>query len=141
MDNGKLRVDPDVADSHVTEKQSEAQEVPAATPATAPPPAVATIPLQPVATGTVPYQPAQVVAVAPKNPGIHLLVSVFLPGVGSMMNGDVGKGVGILIGYVVSFFLFFLIIPLFIALGLWIWGLVDAYQGAQKWNRAHGILS
>jgi hypothetical protein len=23
----------------------------------------------------------------------------------------------------------------------WIWGLVDAYQGAQRWNARHGILS
>jgi len=80
-------------------------------------------------------------AVAPKNPALHLIVSVFLPGVGSMMNGDVGKGVGILLGYIFSWVFFWLVVPLFIALGLWIWGLVDAYQGAQKWNQAHGIIS
>jgi len=27
------------------------------------------------------------------------------------------------------------------AIGIWIWGMIDAYQGAQAWNRAHGILS
>ena len=81
------------------------------------------------------------VAVAPKNPALHLIVSVFLPGVGSMMNGAVGKGVGILLGYFFCLLFFWLLIPLFIALGLWIWGLVDAYQGAQRWNQAHGIIS
>lgn len=68
-------------------------------------------------------------------------MSIFLPGVGSMMNGDVGKGVGILVGYFVSLFLFWLLIPLFIAFALWIWGLIDAYTGAQKWNLAHGVIS
>ena len=34
-----------------------------------------------------------------------------------------------------------LILPLLVAVGLWVWGMVDAYQGAQQWNRRHGILS
>jgi len=80
-------------------------------------------------------------AIAPKNPGVSLLASFFIPGLGSMLNGEVGKGVGILVGYFVCLFLFFLIVPLLGALGLWVWGMVDAYQGAQGWNRRHGILS
>jgi TM2 domain-containing membrane protein YozV len=80
-------------------------------------------------------------AVAPKNPAVSLLASFFIPGLGTMLNGEVGKGIGILVGYFVSLFLFFLIVPLLIALGIWVWGMVDAYQGAQQWNRRHGILS
>lgn len=103
-------------------------------PPVAPPPAVLS--------GTVPVSSGrQATAVAPKNPALSLIVSIFLPGVGSMMNGDVGKGVGILVGYFVSLFLFWLLIPLFIAFALWIWGLIDAYTGAQKWNLAHGVIS
>jgi TM2 domain-containing membrane protein YozV len=79
--------------------------------------------------------------VSPKTPALHLIVSIFLPGVGSIMNGDVGKGIGIFIGFFLCWIFFWLVVPLFIALGLWIWGLVDAYQGAQKWNQAHGIIS
>ncbi len=79
--------------------------------------------------------------VAPRNPALHLIVSFFLPGVGSMMNGDVGKGVAILVGYVVCWVLVWLLIPLFVAVGLWIYGMVDAYQGAKRWNLAHGIVS
>jgi len=90
-----------------------------------------------------PYNPAQYgqQVVAPKSPGIGLLASFFVPGLGTMINGDVGKGVGILVGYVVCLLLSFLILPLFGALGLWIWGMVDAYTGAQNWNRSHGIIS
>ena len=80
-------------------------------------------------------------AVAPKNPAVSLLASFFIPGLGTMLNGEVGKGIGILVGYFGCLFLFFLILPLLVAVGLWVWGMVDAYQGAQQWNRRHGILS
>jgi TM2 domain-containing membrane protein YozV len=85
--------------------------------------------------------PTGYTVVAPKNPGLALIASFFIPGLGSMLNGDVGKGVGILLGYFLCIFLFFLIVPLLVAVGLWVWGMVDAYQGAQQWNRRHGILS
>lgn len=85
-------------------------------------------------------QPTQYV-VTPKNPAVSLLISFFIPGVGSMMNGDVGIGIAILAGAVVSLVLTciligFLTLPLF-----WIWGLIDAYQGAQRWNLKHGVIS
>jgi TM2 domain-containing membrane protein YozV len=79
--------------------------------------------------------------VAPKNPALALLVSFFLPGVGSMINGDVGKGIGILVGYVISFFLIIVLIGIVGVIGFWIWGMVDAYQGARQWNARHGIIS
>ena len=80
-------------------------------------------------------------AVAPKNPAVSLLISFFLPGVGSMVNGDVEKGVGILIGYVISLVLTIILIGFLGMFGFWVWGMVDAYQGAQRWNHRHGILS
>ncbi|KAJ1684095.1 hypothetical protein LUZ63_020664 [Rhynchospora breviuscula] len=80
-------------------------------------------------------------AVAPKNPGLALVASFFIPGLGTIINGEVGKGVGILVGYVVSLFLIFALIGVPLVIGLWIWGMVDAYQGAQRWNAAHGIRS
>ncbi len=80
-------------------------------------------------------------AIAAKNPALSLIVSFFLPGVGTMMNGEVGKGVGILIGYLVSIVLTVVIIGIFGVIGFFVWGLVDAYTGAQNWNRAHGIIS
>src|SRR3954463_12953901 len=49
-----------------------------------------------------PRDPVYYAQVAPKNPALSLLASFFLPGLGSMINGDVAKGVGILIGYLIS---------------------------------------
>lgn len=79
--------------------------------------------------------------VAPKNPAVSLIVSFFIPGVGSMINGDVGTGVAILILYIVGVALAFVLVGIPLLIGAWIWGLIDAYQGAQRWNARHGILS
>ena len=83
----------------------------------------------------------QQMVVAPKNPAVSLLASFFIPGLGSMINGDVGKGVGILAGFIVSAVLTIIVIGFVGLVGFWIWGMVDGYQGAQKWNAKHGILS
>jgi TM2 domain-containing membrane protein YozV len=85
-------------------------------------------------------QPGMMV-VAPKSPALSLIVSFFIPGVGSMINGDAGTGVAILVLYVVGVVASFILIGIPLAIGAWIWGLVDAYQGAQRWNARHGILS
>lgn len=83
------------------------------------------------------YQPV----IAPKQPGLMLLASFFIPGLGTMMNGETGKGIGILIGWILSAVLTLFVIGIFTGLGFWIWGMVDAYQGAQRWNARHGIIS
>jgi len=74
-----------------------------------------------------------------------LIVSFFLPGVGSLMNGDTGIGITILLLWILSVILDFTIIGLIVGiplgLAMFIWGLIDAYQGAQRWNRRHGIIS
>jgi len=79
--------------------------------------------------------------VAPKNPAVSVLLSVFIPGLGSMVNDNVGVGVAILILNIVGLILAVVLIGIPIAIGSWIWGLVDAYKSAQRWNRAHGIIS
>jgi hypothetical protein len=58
-----------------------------------------------------------------------------------MINGDVAKGIGIFIGYVLSFVLVIVLVGIVGVFGFWVWGMVDAYQGARRWNAAHGILS
>ncbi len=80
-------------------------------------------------------------AVQPKNPALALLGSFFVPGLGSFMNGEGGKGIIILVGYVISLLLMFVLIGFFTAPIFWIWGMVDGYQGAQRWNAQHGIVS
>lgn len=79
--------------------------------------------------------------VAPKNPAVSVLLSVFIPGLGSMVNGNAGVGAAILMVNIIGWILAIVLIGIPLALGSWIWGLVDAYQSAQRWNRAHGIIS
>lgn len=102
---------------------------------TSPPPAHPQLPAVGYGYPTPPTQ------VAPKNPGLALLASFFIPGLGSWVNGSVGKGIAIFAGWALSWFLTVILIGFFGLLGFWIWGLVDAYQGARRWNAAHGIIS
>jgi TM2 domain-containing membrane protein YozV len=83
----------------------------------------------------------QRMAVAPKNPAVSVLLSVFIPGLGSMVNDNAGVGVAILILNIVGLVLSLVLIGIPLAIGTWIWGLVDAYRSAQRWNHAHGIIS
>lgn len=89
------------------------------------------------------YQPAPTTGYAtgpaPKNPVISLVVSLIIPGVGTIINGETGKGIAILVGYVVALFLIFVLIGFLLAPAVWIYGMYDAYQGAKKWNVAHGF--
>jgi TM2 domain-containing membrane protein YozV len=79
--------------------------------------------------------------VAPKNPAVGVILSFFIPGLGTMVNGSAGRGVLILALYLVGWVLSFFLIGFPIVLGAWIWGLVDGYTSAQRWNRQHGIIS
>lgn len=87
--------------------------------------------------------------VAPKSPGVALLASFFIPGLGTLMNGESGKGVMIFLGWFFGLAFFFaftwlLLIGLLglpFVFGFFIWGLVDAYSGARKWNARRGIIS
>jgi TM2 domain-containing membrane protein YozV len=100
-----------------------------------PPPSPPSGPAGPVATRVYYAQ------VAPKSPAVAVLASFFMPGLGSMVNGDVAKGIGILIGYFVSWLFVIVLVGIVGVFGFWVWGMVDAYQGARRWNAAHGILS
>lgn len=86
-------------------------------------------------------QPAPQLAVAPKNPALSVLLSMLIPGLGSMVNENAGVGVAILALNIVGLLLSLVLIGIPLVLGSWIYGLVDAYKSAQRWNRAHGILS
>jgi TM2 domain-containing membrane protein YozV len=79
--------------------------------------------------------------VAPRNPAVALLLSFFIPGLGSMVNGRVGIGALILGLYILGYILILVFVGIFVVIGVWIWGMVDAYKAAQAWNQAHGIVS
>ena len=79
--------------------------------------------------------------VAPKNPAVCLVLSLLIPGLGSIVADNTGTGVLILVLYFVAVILSIFLIGIPFAIGIWIWGMVDAYKSAQKWNAAHGIIS
>jgi TM2 domain-containing membrane protein YozV len=80
-------------------------------------------------------------AVAPKSAALAVVLSFFIPGLGSMVSSRVGRGILILVLWVVGVVLVPFVVGAFICLGVWIWGMFDGYQAAQAWNRAHGIVS
>ena len=63
---------------------------------------------------------------------IALLASLVMPGLGSVLTGDVRRGVVILTGFVLSGLLLLpLGVPGIIAMfGFWLWGIVDLYDDA-----------
>ena len=58
--------------------------------------------------------------IVPKNAGVALLISFFLPGVGSMYAGKTTTGVIILIGYIISWILTIIIIGFVGVFGFWL---------------------
>ena len=82
-----------------------------------------------------------VTQVAPKSPGLALLGSFFFPGLGQLINGQVGKGIAMFAAYLISLALLFVLIGFVLAPAIWIWSMVDGYTGARQWNARHGILS
>ncbi|NEA33785.1 hypothetical protein G3I17_19235 [Streptomyces sp. SID13031] len=78
---------------------------------------------------------------APKNPGLALVASFFIPGLGTLINGNVGLGIAIFAAYCVAWILCLVVIGFVLLPAVWVWGMIDAYQGAKKWNTTHGIVS
>ncbi len=88
-----------------------------------------------------PYGPDSRQVVVAKSPAGALIASFFVPGLGQLINGEVGKGVAMFLLSLLSWALVLLIVPLLGIVGVWIWSMIDAYTGAQRWNYAHGIIS
>jgi len=91
------------------------------------------------------YPTSRGYAVAPKNPAVSLIVSFFIPGVGSLVNGDTGIGLTILLLWLLAGALDITVVGLIVGvplgIAMFVWGLIDAYQGARRWNARHGIIS
>ncbi len=103
-------------------------------------------PLEPVALMGAPM-PATAVLVGPmqhvvivkpaKSPGLAVVLSFFIIGLGHIYAGDAGKGIGLFLVAVFS-------LPLTMMLGigwlllpiLWIYGMIDAYKTAERMNAA-----
>lgn len=79
--------------------------------------------------------------VAAKSPALGLIASLFIPGLGSLINGQVAAGIAILIAYTVSWFLLFVVVGFVTLPAVWIVGMWHGYSSAQEWNAKHGVIS
>jgi TM2 domain-containing membrane protein YozV len=85
--------------------------------------------------GAVPVQTAHAAAqVQKKNPWISLILSLIITGVGQIYNGQIKKGIILLVAFIVVYLIFW---PL--ALIIWIFGMYDAYSTAGKINNGDHI--
>jgi len=71
-----------------------------------------------------------------KTPAVAILLSFIIPGAGQIYNGEAGKGIGMIIAYIICWAASALVLPIFILIGLWIWGMIDANTVAKNFNSA-----
>ncbi len=69
-----------------------------------------------------------------KSAGLAAVLSFFISGLGQIYNGQIGKGIGMIVLYIFFWILVFVIIGIPLLLILWIYGMYDAYNTAKKIN-------
>jgi TM2 domain-containing membrane protein YozV len=69
-----------------------------------------------------------------KNPGIAAVASFFFAGLGQIYNGEIGKGLILILVQTMNLFLMILVIGFFTYPIVWIYGIYDAYKTAEKIN-------
>ena len=74
-----------------------------------------------------------------KNPGIAAVLSFFICGLGQIYNGQILKGIIIIICYALSWLLMYLVVGFVLVPILWIWGMYDAYRTAEKINKKNAL--
>ncbi|HTW86911.1 MAG TPA: hypothetical protein VMD75_02790 [Candidatus Binataceae bacterium] len=73
------------------------------------------------------------------SPGLAAVLSFFWCGLGQIYNGQIAKGIVMLVLYGISWSLMWVIVGFITTPILWIWGIFDAYRTADRLNRrAHG---
>lgn len=70
-----------------------------------------------------------------RNPGIAAVLSFFWTGVGQIYNGQIVKGIILILVQVVNAFLMIVLIGFITYPIVWIWGMYDAYKTAERMNR------
>lgn len=79
--------------------------------------------------------PHVVVVREAKSPGLAVVLSFLVSGLGQIYNGEIGKGIGFLIAYGLAWVLTGILIGFLIVPVIWIWSMVDAYKRAEEINR------
>lgn len=82
----------------------------------------------------------------PKQPLLSVAASFLVPGLGTFLNGEVGKALVLFGAYAACWLGYLLLIWILVglvflpaALAVWAYGLYDAYQGAEAFNARHGV--
>lgn len=70
-----------------------------------------------------------------KNPGIAAVLSFFWTGVGQIYNGQLMKGLILIVVQLINSALMFVLIGFITFPLVWIWGIYDAYQVADRMNK------
>ena len=97
------------------------------------------------ATAVTPSEPLESESVAPapisnaidqtsiaKSAGLAAVLSAIWPGLGQIYNGEVGKGVAIMVVQVINFILLFVLIGFLTGFAVWVWAIYDAYTVAER---------
>ena len=74
-------------------------------------------------------------ALLTKNPGIAAVLSVFWTGVGQIYNGQIIKGLILIVVQMINAALMWVLIGFVTYPIVWIWGIYDAYKTAERMNR------
>ena len=92
----------------------------------------------PALAGSAPVAPAvaaQTVYIAPpKNAGIAAVLSFFWSGLGQIYNGQIGKGIALIIAQFINALLMVVLVGLILYPVVWIWCIYDAYAEAERIN-------
>lgn len=75
-----------------------------------------------------------------KNPGAAAVLSAFWVGLGQIYNGEIVKGIILMVAYTISVLLIYLIIGIVTTPILWIFGIYDAYNTAKKINAGEIVV-
>ena len=70
-----------------------------------------------------------------KSAGLAGVFSFVIPGLGQVYNGQFGKAVGFILGAIVTGTFIPTIIGAVLFVAVWVWGILDAYQSAERMNR------
>jgi len=70
-----------------------------------------------------------------KSPGVAAVLSFLYAGLGQIYNGEIAKGVSFIIVYTISLLLCAVFIGFLIVPFVWLAGIIDAYQSANKINQ------
>ncbi|MBC7118874.1 MAG: zinc-ribbon domain-containing protein [Methanobacteriaceae archaeon] len=75
-----------------------------------------------------------------KNPGLAAVLSALWVGLGQIYNGEIGKGILLMIVYAISAVLILAFIGMVTTPILWIYGIYDAYDTAKKINTGEKVV-